>query len=254
MTLSRLQGWIGLARLITASPPLNALLAVGTPVLLACGLWRRRARPGWLGDWVLAGFAAYYLALHSVVSFSLWNRYLLGLVPVVALLLARVLLLPGDLLLAQGAGRRAVYGLLVVVLLFVALARPVGVALAYGYPVGSDGYRFRGIDDVAEYIRGHVPANSVLFHRLLGWHYTFYLFGQPLDYYYCPSPEYLLDLAQRLPPGQEKYIVIPAWATDDEAALRRNLASAGWELRPLYEAYNPGGSVSLTLYRVQPRP
>lgn len=248
----RLEGWLQLAQYITGSPPLNALLLVGLPALLAYGLWRRRERPEWLGDWALAAVAACFLGLHALASFNLWDRYLLGLAPLAALLLARVLLLPGDALLPRRVGSRAAYGALVVALLVAALAGPVRLALAYDLPIGSDGGAFQGIDDVAEYIRGHVPANSVLFHRLLGWHYGFYLFDAPLAYHYCPSSEYLLDLAQRLPPEQGKYIVIPAWGWADE--LGACLAGAGWELEPLYHAHNRDGTTSLTLYRVQPAP
>jgi hypothetical protein len=89
--LERGQRWMDLLWYVTASRPLNFLLVIGVPLLLLSGfLWQRRERET-LVDMTLSGFGFLFLALHLVLDFQVWDRYLLGLVPIVLLLLARVL-------------------------------------------------------------------------------------------------------------------------------------------------------------------
>ncbi|MFB0536059.1 MAG: ArnT family glycosyltransferase [Anaerolineae bacterium] len=89
--LERGQRWVDLLWYVTASRPLNFLLVIGVPLLLLYGLlWRRRERET-VVDITLSSFGLLFLALHLVLDFQVWDRYLLGLVPVVLLLLARVL-------------------------------------------------------------------------------------------------------------------------------------------------------------------
>ncbi|HID63151.1 MAG TPA: phospholipid carrier-dependent glycosyltransferase [Anaerolineae bacterium] len=98
--LERWQRWVDLLWYVTASRPLNLLLMVGVPLLLLYGfLWRRRERET-IADATLAGFGFLFLTLHLVLDFQVWDRYLLGLVPIVLLLLARVLWQGSDVLAA----------------------------------------------------------------------------------------------------------------------------------------------------------
>jgi 4-amino-4-deoxy-L-arabinose transferase-like glycosyltransferase len=249
--LPRVRGWMGQLKYLTGSRPLNIILIVGVPWLLSYGLWHRRIRQGWLYDWVLTGFCLYFVGLHTLLSFSIWDRYLLGLVPVVAIMLSRVVLLPYDVFLkGEGFGRRrVVYFSVLGVLLAASLLQPTQVALRYGFPVGGDHGAFQGIEDVASYFKGNVPGGSIVFHKWLGWHYSFYMFDLPLEFYYYPSHEFVLDTAQRLS-TLEKYIVFPSWTNSDELAAF--LGSGGWELREMYRTYRPDGSVSFTIYRIQP--
>jgi len=249
--LPRIRGWMGQLKYLTGSRPLNTILIAGVPWLLSYVLWHRRIRQSWLHDWVLTGFCLCFVGLHTLLSFSIWDRYLLGLVPVVAILLSRVVLLPYDVFLKgeRFGRRRVIYFSVLGVLLAVTLLQPTQVALTYGFPVGGDHGAFQGIEDVASYFKGNVPAGSIVFHKWLGWHYSFYMFDLPLEFYYYPSHEFVLDTAQRLS-TLEKYIVFPSWTNSDE--LGAFLGSGGWELREMYRTYRPDGSVSFTIYRIQP--
>ena len=251
--LPRLRAWLGELQYLTGSRPLNAALAVGIPLLLAYGLWRRPAAPNWLFDWILVSFGVYFVAVHTLLSFKVWDRYLLGLAPIGALLLARVVLLPYHVLRQAGAsdGGLAAYGLLAGLLLVVALSPPTGTALRHGFPLGGDHGAFEGIDEVAHYFKATVPPGSIVFHRWLGWHYSFYMFGYPYDFYYYPTDEYLLDVARRLP-DVEKYVVFPSWVSSH--ALEVCLANGGWELEELHRTYRADGTVSFTVYRIEPQP
>jgi hypothetical protein len=82
--------WLGWARYLTGSPVLGAVLLLGCALLLLQG-WRRQpgARQTWL-DTLLVAYVLVYLAVHVVLQFSIWDRYLLPLAPLIALLLARI--------------------------------------------------------------------------------------------------------------------------------------------------------------------
>ncbi|NUN53266.1 MAG: hypothetical protein HUU06_10850 [Planctomycetaceae bacterium] len=120
--------WWGFVELLaygTASPLLNGIFIAGLPLLLGYGVWTcLRAttdhRPIRLAqgrlptaenslpcapaplrpcsatqtDWLFTLFTLLFLLGHALFSFQIWDRYLLGLMPLLALLLARILWLP----------------------------------------------------------------------------------------------------------------------------------------------------------------
>jgi hypothetical protein len=248
----RLQGWLRQLQYLTGSTALNTVLVLGVPILLAYSLHKRRVRPGWALDWALAAFFLYFVAFHTVFSFSIWDRYMLGLAPVAAILLARVLLLPHDALLEaqqRPLWSKVAYLVTLAVFLAAVLVRPTQLALRYGFPVGGDHGAFQGIDTVAEYFRANAAPGSIVFHKWLGWHYSFYMFDLPLDYYYYPNHEFVLETSRSLP-NLEKYVVFPSWTS--EAELQTVLNNGGWELSELYRTYRPDGTLSFTIYRIQP--
>jgi hypothetical protein len=248
----RLRGWIRQLQYLTGSSPLNYLLIGGVPLLLGYGLWRRRTRRGWLLDWAFAAFFVYFVALHTVLSFSVWDRYMLGLAPVAAVLLARVVLTPYDALLDRPnkpAWAKAAYLAALAVFLAAALVQPTHVALRYGFPVGGDHGAFQGIDDVAHYFKANAAPGSIIFHKWLAWHYSFYMFDLPVDFYWYPDHQFVLDSAKRLP-QLEKYVVFPSWTNPDE--LKTVLIGDGWEMNELYRTYRPDGTMSFTIFRIQP--
>jgi 4-amino-4-deoxy-L-arabinose transferase-like glycosyltransferase len=248
----RLGGWLGQLRYLTGSSISNALLLIGTPLLLAYGWWRRRERQAWLLDWALVAFLIYYVAIHTLLSFSIWDRYMLGLAPVVAVLLGRICLLPHEAIpknVRHAQWTRAIYLGALIVFLCLALLPSAQVALRYGFPVGGDHGAFQGIDDVADYFRANARPGSIIFHKWLGWHYSFYMFDQDLEYYYYPDHRFVLESARRLP-GLDKYVVFPSWTSPE--GLSDVLRGGNWELSELYRTYRPDGTLSFTIYQIQP--
>jgi 4-amino-4-deoxy-L-arabinose transferase-like glycosyltransferase len=248
----RFLAWLRQLQYLTGSRILNYLLLGGVPLLLAYGLWRRHTRRGWLLDWALAAFFVYFVALHTVLSFSVWDRYMLGLAPVAAVLLARLVFLPCDALL-DGLSRpgwaKMAYFAVLAVLLAAVLAQPTYVASRYGFPVGGDHGAFQGIDDVAEYFKAHAAPGSIIFHKWLAWHYSFYMFGQPVEFYWYPDHQFVLDSARKLP-QVDKYVVFPSWTDPNE--LESVLSGGGWKMNEVYRTYRPDGTVSFTIYRIEP--
>ncbi len=312
-------GFVELLHYATASPVLNVIFGVGLPLLLLYGLMTGDRRPETgtnspphssaihhspftihhslfspapppplspQADWLLTLFVLAFLLGHALFSFQVWDRYLLGLIPLLALLLARILLLPWSIFTqtnwakiannisppkrqnfsspnplipaktfregegetrANSAPRRliagAIYGLALAVLLAVTLTGPVRDTVNGRYPLGSHSQALSGIEQIVAYLQGHIGANHTLYHRWLGTHWRFYLWGYPYDLRYWASPQELAASAQ---PGH--LIVFPSWQSDTEARLA--LAQAGLELRELARAYHPAGYPALILYEI----
>lgn len=206
-------------------------------------------------DWVLWIFTLLYLSGHALLSFQVWDRYLLGLIPILALLLARVLLLPWSVLKSHWLKYRSEWqplagiatGLALSLLLALTLARPIQNAANARYPLGSDSSALQGIDQVVAYLQGHAGANTTLYHRWLGTHWRFYLWKYPYDLQYWSSPAMLAAKAQ---PGH--LIAFPAWHSDTEARLA--LAKAGLTLKELTRTHTQAGSPSIILYQIEAAP
>jgi 4-amino-4-deoxy-L-arabinose transferase-like glycosyltransferase len=242
----RLADWSKLLSYVLASPLLNAVLLLGVPLLL----WRsRRAVLANCGDdasaaradWLLAGFSALFFLAHWLLSFNVWDRYLLGLAPLVALLLARIVW--------QGAARLDIKRIgLVGLAVAILLAGPAAKAGRVGYPIGGDHGAYQGLEQVIAFFR-QTPAGSVVWHRYLGWHYFHYLFGVPLDFEYYAEPAIL---AAQAPPETERqqYVVFPAWKEKAEKETRAALAAVGLGLRTERRVWRQDGSLAFTIYRI----
>jgi 4-amino-4-deoxy-L-arabinose transferase-like glycosyltransferase len=228
---------------------LAALLAV---VLLGSLLatWRQRGRqpvPSWAAvDGLLAGFLAAFLLLHWLVGFQVWDRYLLGLVPLAALLVARLLVHAARLVPAgrPRAAATATLGLL----LAASLAGPVARAANNELPLGGDHGAYDGIDQLAAYLRAEAPPGSVLYHYWLGYHYRFYLYGAPLRLHWYPNGA---DLAHdaTVYRREPRYIAFASFR--DGRPARTALAEAGIKLVPILETRRRDGTISFQLYRLE---
>jgi hypothetical protein len=256
--VERLEDWAEILHYITASLFLHLLFLVGLPCLLFYDLTRRSRETAAFFDITVLVFVVLFLLGHWVLSFNVWDRYLLGLVPILLILLARIIWLVSVALenirpSLGGKGRERVgshklrfFG--IVVLLATTLAGPAWVAAQSGYPIGGDHGAYDGIEDVADYFRERVPAGSILYHHWLGWHYSFYMFDFPLVFRWYPSPDELAQDARQAD-GAQRYIVFPRGKST--AGARGALADAGLGLHGVYSAYGRDGSISFTVYRIE---
>jgi 4-amino-4-deoxy-L-arabinose transferase-like glycosyltransferase len=252
-----------LLRYGTGSSVLNMVLLIGLPSLVVLdtltllgrsrtlsrrsdlyGQGSRQAR----ADLILMVFMSLFLIGHSLFAFAVWDRYLLGLIPWLALLLARVLTLPSRIFSDSPLGR--VPGRVFVLAMLTFTLRPVRDAAASRLPVGGDHGAYQGIEQVANYFQA-VPADTTLYHRWLGWHWRFYLWGSPYDFPAWTSPG---DLARQAAtrPGARRYVVFPSWRSATEARLA--LADAGLAMRDVAHAFRDDGSLSFVVYRIEEAP
>ena len=247
--VERLGDWAEILHYMTASPFLNILLLIGLPCLLFYDLGWQRGEPATFFDVVLSAFVILFLLGHWLLSFNVWDRYLLGLVPILLILLARVLWLASGVLARLLSPQRPLLrGFLAVALLAATLAGPAVVAARSGYPIGGDHGAYDGIEAVADYFQERVPAGSILYHHWLGWHYSFYMFDFPLISRWYPSPEALAQDASQVDDAQ-RYIVFPSGKLT--AGVRDALADAGLRLRSVCSTYGRDGSTSFIVYRIE---
>jgi hypothetical protein len=216
---------------------------------------------GWWQGWsridlVLGGFVVAYLLLHWLVGFQVWDRYLLGLVPLLALLGARafaVSRIPAlgrlNLLLARArpASRHRLFATAVTVAVIAMLAGPALAAARSELPIGGDHGAYDGIDDLADYMRTQTPPDSVLYHYWLGYHYRFYLYGAPVRLHWYPDLEDLARDAQ-IYRREPRYIAFPSWR--DAEPIVSTLNRADISLMPVFQTTRRDGTASFDLYRL----
>jgi hypothetical protein len=196
-------------------------------------------------DWVLMGFVVAMLLLHWLVGFQIWDRYLLGLVPLVALLAARAWVALGRALPARHW--RPLYVMLLLLIIGLGLLRPVTLAAQSRVPVGGDHGAYDGIDELAAYLRDQAPAGSVLYHYWLGYHYRFYLHGAALRLHWYPDLADLIHDAY-VYRRESRYIAFPSFRDSHE--IMSGLEQAGFTLVPILETERRDGTTSFRLYRL----
>lgn len=196
-------------------------------------------------DALLGLFLAGYLLLHLATSLAPWDRYALPLAPVLALLLARIVLWWADRFAAQG--RQNAVGALAVM---VAAASLWAVTLAASprFPV-ADNSTYDGLPALAAAIRSSGPANSVVYHRWYGWHYGLYLYGTDIDLRWWQSPA---DLARQAVGEHDRRQLVALPSAESRTELDAALARAGLALIPVTTASHPDGTLSATLFSVEP--
>ncbi len=243
---TRLRAWLGWLRYLLGSPLLDALLVGGTAALVYRGVRRR----DWaaLFDLTLAGFCLLYLLLHWLWAFPVWDRYLLPLVPLVAVLLGRVVsALVRWATTRVAPTRRWWAGAVALLLVVVCLAVPAARAVAGQVPIGAGLAAYDGIEQVAGFLCG-LPEGTVLYHHWLGWEYGFYLFDAPLYLAYWPTPAWLAQDVRVFGEAEPRYIVFPAW--ESSARVEAALADVGYRLEPALEVQGEGGEVRFRVFQV----
>lgn len=261
----RLRGWSSLAGFLVGYPLANVLLVAGLPVLVWSALVPDRLTRRGLADVALIGFAAAYLLLHWLAAFPVWDRYLLPMVPIFGVLLAR---LAGGAcclaarLVAYLRGRRGKVSkpgktwsggalpVLAAGALLVALQASPGLSAAQSHvPVGGDHGALDGIGEIAAYVSG-LPEGSVVYHHWLGWHYRYHLFRAPVYLAYWPHPSWLAQDVRAFGGGVPRYIAFPVG--ESTARVARALSDEGYTISEQLSTRTRTGGPSLSLYQVLP--
>ena len=219
--LPRLAQWARYGGWLLGPPPLTA-------ALLLVGLWAAWWQWSRL-DRVLWGFTLGYVALHTMFGFIPYDRYLLPLLPPLALIAARGLDHLLGRLRAHGArGLMAgVYGLLVIGLVVAAVQ-----AALWRIDLGRDHYPLdRGgeIIALADYLNAK-PLGTIIYDHWVGWELGYYL-GAWTDKrrVYYPEPSALAWDARLNPDPAPRYLIAPAGRAVDDWLVA--LAQARFGLR-----------------------
>ena len=237
---TRLAGWVGLARYFFASPVVGATLLVGLSVLV----WRAIVHHPYtwtsLTDLFLISSSLVYFLLHWLWAFPVWDRYLLPLIPILSILLARILTLAASHLHSPSFILHSS--------LFLLLLLPAWNAAHSRYPVGGDHGAYDGIDRIVAFLRA-LPEGSVVYQHWLGWHYADYLFDGPVYVAYWPTPAWLARDVQAFGTREPRYIAFPSW--ESSARVKQALAGVGYTLAPVLTTTRRDGTRSFTLYHIQ---
>lgn len=154
----RLAQLLGAALWLPGPPALTLLLLAGAG-------FAAYQRPGLLrSDRGLMAALLVYLAIHIVFGFRLYDRFLLLLLPLVILPLAR-----GLAALSEIHARRRPRLIVLVAVLLGALGTFSGQT-----PVSAGRGAYAGIDELADYLNTK-PVATVLYDRWLGWQLDYYL-------------------------------------------------------------------------------
>jgi len=236
----RLLAWGNWLRALGGWPPANVALVLGLVALAGGDLRRWRTRAARL-DLGLAAFTLAYFAAYWLVGFNVYDRYLLPLVPLVGLLLARAL--------AVVWPRRTALAVLALAGL---MAWPALRAARSGYPVGGDHGAHDGIDEIAAYLDG-LPAGTVFYDHWLGWPLDFYLFDSPAYTTYFATPEDLAAELRELSGRRPAVLLLPAWVEHD--GVLDAVSGAGYEAGLVFHTTNRFGERNLLVLRLtRPEP
>jgi len=242
--------WLDLMQYLTGSWVVNVVLLVGLPLILMFG---RRSLAA-LYDYSLPGFALTFLIGYWLLAFNVWDRYLVILTPIVALLGGRILErgVAGLRWLVSKLSRFKPKALSLTVFILTALCLTPSAVIAArsGYPIGGDHGAYEGIDQIAETLK-QVPPGSVLYDHWLSWELGFYLFDGPAYIAWMPGPSTLTDDLKSFGKQSNRYIVSPEWESFTE--MQTAIDAAGFETKVLAQTYRRDGSVAFTLYQIVPR-
>jgi len=261
----RAAAWLALAWQLQASWLvwlIGGMLIVGAAVIAVRWGARGAAWPAWL----LLGWGLGFLALHIVTSVQVWDRYLLPLAPVLALLAGWSVAVIGGATgwLTQrrkGAKRRPDFVTVLALAALLLLAPPAFAAADGRLPVGGDHGAYAGLEDALALITQPIsnlpisqsprpPApRTVLYHSNLGWQAQFYLFDAVaagrVDLRWIPSATALADNAAKTP-HLTRYLVEADWAPVRDLALQ--LAARRLQLEPVQR------SGRFTVYAISAQP
>ncbi|RLC75510.1 MAG: hypothetical protein DRI81_11905 [Chloroflexi bacterium] len=239
---TRLRGWAEIARYLFASPIVNGVLLAGLCALVWRAATRRLHKRESLIDLSLVLFSLVYLLLHWLLAFPIWDRYLLPLMPVLSILIARILSLAirhSPLII-----RHSLFAILLI-----SLAPPAWNAAHSRYATGGDHGAYDGIDEVAAFL-GRLPEGAVVYQHWLGWHYAYHLFDAPVYLAYWPTPAWLARDVLVFGAREPRYVTFPSW--ESSARVERALAGVSYKLDPVLTTTRRDGAPSFTVYHIQP--
>ena len=252
-TVPRLSSWINQWQMAYGSSILLGLFALSILVLSLNALVRRTKTS--FADLLLISYILAYLILHWLIAVPVWDRYLLPLMPLAAILLARGLkvmwnwidewLAPYWEEKSRNVFRIVMIPLILAILLFTQV--PIANSARLGqWPVGGQQTADQGAWQIAEFLADE-PYGTVLYDHWYSWQWRYHLFDKGVYVSWFPHPTALAeDLGAFGDTVGARYIVLP----DAAGALpvQRAIRDAGFRLKEeLRTDYRPG----MILYRVE---
>ncbi|KAA3658688.1 MAG: hypothetical protein DWQ04_24355 [Chloroflexi bacterium] len=258
----RLQSWWGLIRMIWGWG-ITTVFLLTIPIWLIRNYWTRKYAEdaeikkkstksliNYSFDWLLGCFVLGYFLLHWFLAVPVWDRYLLPLVPILAVLAARSLVGLVSIFNAEVQRRGGFFFAslhLCVYILF------VGALLVQGwwgrngrFPIGGQVDADQGAAMVAEWL-DDAPYGTVLYDHWYSWQWNYHLFDKRVFVHWFPYPDALAeDLTAFGRDGNPRYLVVPD--ADVAIPVRRAVQSSGFRLETVPLLSESG----MILYRIVP--
>ncbi len=236
----RLIGWLSFLPYFFG-PIVGLIGLIGLPRLL-----RVSSRARWLVLWLLA-----MLTLHWLFDFPIWDRYVLLLVPIAALVVGWSIGQLVDWLIRHPVILPSYHLVKPITLgLVILLALPFSTAAAESqYPIGGDHGANDGIDQVAVFLKT-LPSGTVLYDHWLAWELGYYV-GEGFVYVsYFDTPAALQD-DLRVFGGANRYVIFPGQESPDP--VKAAIGEVGYTLSSVFTTQNRFGRTSFTVFKIQPR-
>ncbi len=202
-----------------------------------------------LDDRLLVIYIIVYLTTHWLLAIPVWDRYLLPLIPLVAVVIGHGLGLINDRVQKKRSDSRysmALLGVLLLLLLTALQAPAAFAARRSQFSVGSQPGADQGAWQVAEYL-DQAPYGTVLYDHWYSWHWRYAFLDRGVYISWFAHPD---DLARDLEvfgsaPGQ-RFLVLP----DSEVALPvlRRLEATGFVPNPVLRT---GARPGMILYQLK---
>jgi 4-amino-4-deoxy-L-arabinose transferase-like glycosyltransferase len=222
----RLALWLQFGGALLGEGWQTALLIGVSVVVLLARVLRGARQPAVVIDLVLLTWLLGYGLLHWLIAFNTYDRYVLPVLPVVVLLVARGLRIT--------IGRSSAAPLHIVFGVFLTIA---AVNTSNGWTtINNAGMDYAGIDAVADYLNSK-PVATVVYDRWLGWELSYYM-GQWTDKrrVYYPTPDALAQGALSLCESGTRYL--PAPVGQAVQPYLDALQAAGFGVTPDYAHVN----------------
>ena len=251
----RLTGWLNFLPYFFG-PIVGVLGLIGLPILLYRDFAQRaRTQDTRRVMWIDLGLLAYtigFLAFHWLFDFPVWDRYLLILVPIAALLLGRSLLVFLSSCLSVCKSFPLSFSPALLLALVALAILPFSLAAAESqYPLGGDHGANDGIEQVAVYLKG-LPSGTVVYEHELAWLLGYYM-GDGFAYLsYYDTPADLADDLRVFGDRDDRYVILPGRAS--LAEVIDAIGQVGYTLTPVFATQNRLGQTSFTVYQIVKRP
>ncbi|HTP11523.1 MAG TPA: hypothetical protein VMP08_24890, partial [Anaerolineae bacterium] len=204
-----------------------------------------RTRVAWIDLWLLT-YTIGFLAFHWLLAFPVWDRYLLILVPIVALLFGRSI----QHLTMRVTQFRSISPSLVLAIVTLVMLPYSLMAARSAYPLGGDHGANDGIEQVADYLKD-LPAGTVVYDHWLAWELGYYL-GDGFAYLaYFDTPAALADDLRVFGGHGDRYVIFPEREAPDKVIDA--IGQIGYTLKPMFTTQDRFGQTSFTIYQIVKR-
>lgn len=242
----RALGWLDLLSYLTASTPLNLFFLIGLPLLIIHSV--RQKSISSISNLLITTYLLFYLGTYWLLPFSVWDRYLVPIAPLILILFASFTEhVVGYWLLHVSRMTLHVLRFTLPVLLL-----PSAILAAQSrYPIGGDKGAYLGLEDAARYLN-QLPYETVLYDFWLSWQWNFYLFDSKVYVAWMPNPAALETDLRSFGRTSPRYLTVPSWESDIE--IRTAAAQAGFTLSPVHISQRPDGSQAFIIYQLVSNP